>query len=187
MILDAFQAAMAAEGYDATTVTKVAEGASLDRSSIYRHFPDKTSLLLALSSRETDRFVAALQPILGILPDAPSKLNAIVHAQILHLADTPHGGLSDVLPLLNMEARLLLLETIQPLHDLLAAVVSQGISEGSLASDLHVEATTAVILDLLDACRARTIRPGAQTEVAGVLSRMLEGLRRGARPAPGRP
>ncbi|WP_406265773.1 TetR/AcrR family transcriptional regulator [Nocardia sp. NBC_00881] len=55
-LLDAAQKLLANKGIRATTVIEVAEEAGVSRAWLYRHFPDKVSLLGAAIVRLTDTF-----------------------------------------------------------------------------------------------------------------------------------
>ena len=55
-LLHAAQKLLATKGIRATTVSEVAEAAGVSRAWLYRHFPDKTTLLGAALVRLTDAF-----------------------------------------------------------------------------------------------------------------------------------
>ena len=55
-LIDAAEACLRAKGIRATTVSEVAEAANVSRGWLYRHFPDKASLLGAALVRLNDAF-----------------------------------------------------------------------------------------------------------------------------------
>lgn len=55
-LIDAAEECLRAKGIRATTVSEVAEGAGVSRGWLYRHFPDKVSLLGAAIVRLNDAF-----------------------------------------------------------------------------------------------------------------------------------
>jgi AcrR family transcriptional regulator len=69
-LIDAAEECMRAKGIRATTVSEVAEAAGVSRGWLYRHFPDKVSLLGAAIVRLNDVYWseahAVLQPVDGL-------------------------------------------------------------------------------------------------------------------------
>jgi len=80
----------AAHGFAAVTMRALGDAAGLDNSSLYRHFPSKSSLAHAVLDRVTDELLAVLAATLGAAR-APT-LDALADAAAalgLHLFDRP--------------------------------------------------------------------------------------------------
>ena len=65
IILDAAQRLMAANGYDATSISALSKESGLPPSSIYWHFESKQGVLAAVMERGAKAFFAALLPAPG--------------------------------------------------------------------------------------------------------------------------
>ncbi|QRY51032.1 TetR/AcrR family transcriptional regulator [Mycolicibacterium septicum] len=63
-LIDAAEECLRTKGIRATTVSEVAEAAGVSRGWLYRHFPDKVTLLGAVIVRLTDTFWSEAQAVL---------------------------------------------------------------------------------------------------------------------------
>ncbi|MCF8605748.1 TetR/AcrR family transcriptional regulator [Gordonia sp. HY442] len=87
-LLDAAQDALAATGIRGTTVQHVAQRAGVSRAWLYRHFPDKSSLLGAAIVRLTEDFLAAAHRALEGVDDFDLRLAAgVAHGRTMY--DSP--------------------------------------------------------------------------------------------------
>ena len=73
-LLDAARACVLAVGVRRTTVTDVARRAGISRMTLYRRFPDVTSLIQALMTREFTAIIDAVDAEIGALPTARARL-----------------------------------------------------------------------------------------------------------------
>ncbi|MHB9856946.1 TetR/AcrR family transcriptional regulator [Streptomyces sp. YIM S03343] len=71
------------QGYDATTVSQIADRAGLTRTTFFRHFPDKREVLFAGQELHTRLIIEAIDAV----PDAATPLDT-VGAALDALADT---------------------------------------------------------------------------------------------------
>lgn len=74
VLLDATRACVLAVGVRRTTVTDVARRAGVSRMTLYRRYPDITSLISALMTREFSALGEEVKRIAGELPDARARL-----------------------------------------------------------------------------------------------------------------
>jgi len=58
-ILDATGALLAARGYDALTTNRIAEAAGINIATLYRYYPNKQSILVAMSQRDIRAWLEA--------------------------------------------------------------------------------------------------------------------------------
>lgn len=73
-LLDAAHACVLAVGVRRTTVTDVARRAGVSRMTLYRRFPDVTSLIQALMTREFSAIIGEIDQETGRLPSARERL-----------------------------------------------------------------------------------------------------------------
>ncbi|MEV5989241.1 helix-turn-helix domain-containing protein [Streptomyces sp. NPDC052051] len=130
------------QGYDATTVTQIAERAGVTKSTFFRHFPDKRELLVAgqetLSRLLTDGITEA--------PDDASPLEAV--AAGLERASSTMGPVNrELAPRLKAAVAASAelqerdaLKTVSLAAAMTAALVARGLSDpaAALASELGV-------------------------------------------------
>ncbi|MBY0279773.1 TetR/AcrR family transcriptional regulator [Candidatus Binatia bacterium] len=60
-ILEGFAAALAAKGYQSTTIADIAAAAQISKTTFYEHFADKESVFLALHATVADATIAAIE------------------------------------------------------------------------------------------------------------------------------
>ena len=65
------------QGYDATTVTEIAERAGLTKTTFFRHFADKREVLFAAGEQDHGRVLA---DAIAAAPDAATPLQAVTAA-----------------------------------------------------------------------------------------------------------
>lgn len=73
-LLDAARACVLAVGVRRTTVTDVARRAGVSRMTLYRRFPDVTSLIQALMTREFSAIIGEVDSAVGRLPTGRERL-----------------------------------------------------------------------------------------------------------------
>lgn len=87
-LLDAAQETLTDRGIRGTTVQEVAHRAGVSRAWLYRHFPDKSTLLGAAIVRLTEDFVADAHRALGGVDDFDQRLAAgVAHGRTMY--DSP--------------------------------------------------------------------------------------------------
>jgi AcrR family transcriptional regulator len=101
-ILEATARILSKDGYDALTTNRVAEAAGVSVGSLYQYFPEKVSLIAALSKRHLDDLERTLDDAsahIGGLPFAAIVQRLIAANVAAHLIDPDlHRALSDALP-----------------------------------------------------------------------------------------
>jgi AcrR family transcriptional regulator len=76
-ILDGFAAAIAAKGYQATTIADIAAAAHVSKTTFYEHFADKEAVFLALHAKVAAAIFAALDLRLRATAGDPDWRNRI--------------------------------------------------------------------------------------------------------------
>lgn len=91
-ILEGFAAAIAAKGYQATTIADIAARARISKTTFYEHFADKEAVFLALHATVADATTAAIgrrSRETADLTDGRSRLRAVVDGYLDAMARTP--------------------------------------------------------------------------------------------------
>ncbi|MET0692889.1 MAG: TetR/AcrR family transcriptional regulator [Propionibacteriaceae bacterium] len=141
-LLDAFGDLLADKGYADMTLAEVAARAGMARNTIYNYADDKEALLMAYIGRAVEQFVAAARAELDTLGDARERLAWLIRKQMHQFVTEPGGG-SDSGMLegnaLGPSAHVDLQLRFEPLHTLMAEIVSGGIANGDFRADLDAE------------------------------------------------
>jgi AcrR family transcriptional regulator len=90
--------AIAAKGYSATTIADIAKAARASRTTVYAHFPDKDSALIALHQEFGARVVDAVRVAHAATGgDWPEQLAAMVDAYVEAMASASDGERASLL------------------------------------------------------------------------------------------
>lgn len=91
-IVEGFAAAIAAKGYQATTIADIAANARVSKTTFYDHFPDKEAVFLALHATVAETTVAAIarrQRETAEVADWRARLRHVIDGYLDAMADTP--------------------------------------------------------------------------------------------------
>lgn len=168
LILDTARAALAEDG-DAT-MHAVAKAAGVGQATLYRHFPTREALVLAVHRHDVDELVRAAPQLLGQHPpvealrawlDLLARYGRIKHGLSGAFHAATHAQLAE--------------EGYQPVVGAIATLLAAGVAEGSLRDDVGAEELLLLVGFLwrleIDAERDR--------RVAALLDVVLSGLARG--------
>lgn len=132
-VFDAFAALMGEHSFDAVTMAMIAARAGLGRTTIYHHFPDKESVVVAFATHETARYLDDLAGELSAAGDAVDRLRVYLRYQ-LEAGERFHMGLGPQLyGALSPQARLAIREHVIEVEGVLRDILSQGMADGSFA------------------------------------------------------
>lgn len=183
-IYQAFEELIAERGYAAVTLTDVAEQAGLARTSIYKYFDTKDSLLLGFTGRELDSYHSQLRVDLARADDPIDQLDIFVGGQITYFAThhAPSGpALRAILPgdvYTRLQHHAVILE--ETLRAILDQAASEQMIERQVADDPN-------ILRLIQSCLAATAgRPLNTRDLKALITTTQTFVRRaiGAAPLP---
>jgi AcrR family transcriptional regulator len=172
-LLDAAQACVLAVGVRRTTMTDVARQADVSRMTLYRRFPDVTSLMQALMTREFTAIVDDLEPHDAAPGDARAQLVAGAVEGVERLTRHPL-----FLRVLDVDPELLLPYLTKRLGGFQRAVVAafeQRVAEGAADGSIAVSDPAAAARTLELALRGFVFQPGAgdPAELRRLLDRYL--------------
>lgn len=131
-ILDAARASFVEDGYRGTDLGRIAKRTGLARNSLYRYFPSKDHILVAVLQQEMAPYIARTETLADDFPDPARRIDAWLDLQ-MELATGPCHAMIRILGDMT-EASDDLLEQIRALHvaprDVLEDVVAE-LLEGS--------------------------------------------------------
>ena len=140
-ILDAAEACLRRDGIRRTTAAGVAAEAGVSRAWLYRHFPDKASLLSAALIRRDEAFWSQAAQVV----DAADGLAAQVAAAVVLCRAAPLGPLATELRDREPEAFAAVIGTF--VDDIVPGLawfwrerLEAGVASGALRADLDVDA-----------------------------------------------
>jgi len=137
-VLEATAAIMLEEGWEAVTPVRVAERSGVGRTTIYRHWPDRSALLhdtlLRIGVRDEHRLTGDLREDLVTLVDATRQALASDQTRRL-LAVAIERAVCAPVP----DFAALLQEMIRRHTEIMRAVLTEAARTGALRADLDVE------------------------------------------------
>jgi AcrR family transcriptional regulator len=86
-LLDAALEVFVAQGYHAAALDEIAERAGVTKPVLYRHFPGKLDLYLALLQQAADRIIGATREALASTPDNKQRVAATVRVFYAYVSD----------------------------------------------------------------------------------------------------
>lgn len=162
-----------AERRESASLAEIAEAAGVARSTLYRYFPNRETLLQALADTAARELVARIDEArLDALP-VPEALARITRGFIA--TGSKYIALAYLWPKPPGTAD-------QQISEPLRRLVERGVADGTLRSDLPAEILLASYADLIEGAIARSARShaGVEEASAAVLSIFLNGARNGA-------
>lgn len=143
-ILDGAARAFAGSGFRATAMPTIAGEAGVSVGLIYRYFPSKEELFLAVCERETDATLDELAVTLGRIPDPIARLAAGVD-QFVDSLDGSWGAIivhawaeADR----NARVRAMLQRLFDQQRGFVAAFLREAIARGEMAPEVDIEAVS---------------------------------------------
>lgn len=94
-------------GYDATTMKDIAAQVNLTAASLYHHFPNKDTLLLAVLEGGLNIVIERIEPVVHSQRPAPEKLREMVRLHVTGVTSNTAVGAAmvfEVRPLMNLTA-----------------------------------------------------------------------------------
>jgi AcrR family transcriptional regulator len=141
---------IAARGIAGVTMSSVAAEAGVARQTLYNHFPDVESIVVAAYAHHHAESIERLRQILAAASGAEAKLVQFIRYQVVVMAHS-HGG-SMFETGLSPAGQQQVHEQHQEVIDLVQGILDDGVGSGVFRQDLEVTATALFILHLMGAC-----------------------------------
>lgn len=181
-VLDSAAALVAEVGLTEVSMSAVAERSGIGRATLYRYFPTLDAVLGAWHQREVDRHLAELEAVSTGAGTAVDRLRAVLAAYTSRIAHGHHSAMAAALHRTDhVEAGHARLESF------IAALVAEGVAEGSLRRDVAPRELALYAIHAVGAARAVGSRAGVARLIEMTLDGMGEtsGTAQGARSKPG--
>ncbi len=136
-ILDALADLSKAHGFANVTMDDLAEAVGISKATLYQHFSSKDEMLAALIHQHTARFIDWLASTEGQPPVVRLRetVRYLMQGHITPLRGLIQVGREDVIPVYEANTELVA-QHAQTL-EMLAAIIRQGQTAGTIAPDLH--------------------------------------------------
>lgn len=121
-------------GFGSVTLSGIASAAGVGRTSIYNHFPDRQSLLVAFVEHEAQRYVTDLDAGMAAADSPTDRLAVFARMQLQRLSEfhlPPGQALAGTL---DPSAYRRIAAHADPITDRLATIVADGIAAGEMAA-----------------------------------------------------
>ena len=151
-ILKAAVKVFARSGFHATRVSEVAKAAGVADGTIYLYFKSKEELLFSLFEDRIQKLLAFMREELPKLPDAPSRLRAIIDMQLGLLEG--ERDLAEVITVILRQSTRLMKEFATPHFsayiDAIAKIISEGQANGTFRTDVSPHISARALFGALD-------------------------------------
>ncbi len=167
-------------GPSAATTTAIAQLVGVSQAAVFRHFPKKEEILLAVVERLADHVMPRLGKIAAETAGSPlERLRAVLDVQLAIVRDTPAmPALLFSRELHNENARLrsAVYGHIGRIHDLLAEILRAGTANGPFRADLDIDRAAFMIVGLLQGLVVRWSLSGRRLALLEEGQRMFDML-----------
>lgn len=169
-ILDAALGCFSRKGFHQTSMQEICAEAGLSAGALYRYFPSKSELIVAIAERDCQEFRA---PLASDAEDLSflARLRAASRNWVDRLTANDRTLVAEVIaeaardPLLSARLR----ETDTPMREAMAALIQEGQARGEVDPALDVDQAVRAIVLALDGIAIRYLLTGA-----GETAQMLE-------------
>ncbi|MFJ7212942.1 TetR/AcrR family transcriptional regulator [Amycolatopsis sp. NPDC098790] len=145
--------------------------AGVGTGTLYRHFPTRDALAEAVYRGEVAALCDRARQLQSTLP-AAEALAAFLHAMVDHM--DAHQGLARTLATLMADRSGVLAEGSRALEEAVTDLVAAAVREGTVRDDVG----SGTVMMALHGIGAAHDRPGWRAEADGVITLVLDGLRR---------
>jgi AcrR family transcriptional regulator len=168
----------ATRGLSGVTMSAVAEQAGVARQTLYNHFPDVESIVVAAYQHHHAESLTRLRQMLATTSDPLDKLVQFVRYQTAVMAHSHRSSLLETG--LSPAAQRLVHEQHREVTDLVEGILGDGVTTGAFRQDLDIVTTAPLILHLLGAA-GELAEAGVEVAViAGAAEAMVLGGARGS-------
>lgn len=150
-ILDAASRLLLRDGVAALTMATLAEAVGVTSGALFRHFPSRDAILLALAERMAARLRADLAA--HVEGDAPTRLRAFIAARLGTVSRAPTAPAMVLSPDVHLAlppaGRAALAGVVRDTFAHVSAIIAAGQREGTFRDDLAPTGAAASVLGLI--------------------------------------
>jgi AcrR family transcriptional regulator len=183
-ILDGASRAFAASGFRATSVPAIAAEAGISVGLIYRYFPSKEELFLAVCGRETEAKLDELAALLARIPDSRQRLEAAIDQFVTSLEES--WGAIVVHAWAEADRNPRVRDMLRRLFDqqrgFAAMFIRESIARGEAPADIDVESVSLAVGLLLHGTIAYQVERGPAFDPEAVRTAIVTVLAAQLRP-----
>jgi AcrR family transcriptional regulator len=139
-------------GLRGVTMAAVAEATGIGRATLYKHFPDIESILIAWHQQQVDEHLTALADAAGREDDPVGRVRAVLRSYATITRRATHDP--ELSAFLHRHPHVA--ESRRRLSNLLAAVIADAVAAGVARSDVPPEELAEWSLHAMAAARARS-------------------------------
>jgi AcrR family transcriptional regulator len=175
-------------GYKRTTIDDITADAGTGKGSLYLHFESKQAVYMAVVEGSLERFVENASRLLDSAGPAPSRLRALVELTIDHYGEDEllRASLFGGAGLVEGDVARMAADIQRTrIRSLLRQLLSTGQREGSVRSDIDVDAAAAVIFEIGWAVVRSALEGDSQIELDRALNTLNQIVGLGLLPRPG--
>ena len=155
---------IAERGMAGVTMSAVAGDAGVARQTLYNHFPDVESIVLAGTGEHAAEAWDQLQRVVAAAAGPRAKLEQVVRYTVAASGHGAHAGWLEAG--LSVEAQEKLHGHTRKARQLIAEILSAGVAEGTFRADLDIEVAASLIQHLLGTAGASVGETGDAARVA---------------------
>ena len=136
----------AERGISGVTMSAVARKAGVARQTLYNHFPDVESIVVAAYELHHEENIVGLNQVLAATNGAIAKLAQLIRYQVAAVAHSHEGAVheSSLSPAGQQHIRSL----HSQIDDMIESILVDGVESGAFRSDLDVDAAARLTLHL---------------------------------------
>jgi AcrR family transcriptional regulator len=149
--LDATAELVAAHGFMAVTMSRIAEETGIGRATLYKYFPDVDAVITAWHERQVSAHLDRLAAARDHAADPSDRLAAVLHAYA-EIAREPHGEHGAELAV-SLHASPHVAKAHTQLRRLVHDVLAGAVTSGHVRDDVAVEELVDYCLHALSAAR----------------------------------
>jgi AcrR family transcriptional regulator len=181
-ILDATWCALCTHGYAELTMQDIADETDKSKAALHYHYDSKRDLLVAFLDHVSERFLTRIREAEAAADDDPTaRLSAVLDAALSPPETADIEDLQTALLELKAQAphvpafRERIRESDQQFRDLLAAIIADGVDDGSFEADIDPDETAHLVVTMFGGVQLRQVSVGESRQpVRDHIDRYLE-------------
>lgn len=155
MVLDAAETLFSKKGYYDTSMDEIVMESGLSKGAIYRYFPSKEELFVALQDRQLEASLSELKSTFAPGDSARTKLEKIVDVAFTSIIGTSKKACRINLEFDVAAPRIKSVERrrdsrFKAIHDFLFEIIKEGVEKGEFRSDVDPDSTALALLATAD-------------------------------------